>query len=101
MAPLLTGDSYLDFLLGLATNFSQSNANPINHYVNNNISVYAQDNWHVNSRLSLQYGFRYDAMPHVWERNNQVSNFEPSLYQPGLAPVFNADGSFAPPAPAW
>jgi hypothetical protein len=92
---VLTGDSYLDFLLGLATNFNQANANPINHYVNQTTSVYAQDNWHVNSRLSLQYGFRYDLMPHVWERNNQVSNFEPELYQTGVAPTFNAtDGSF-------
>jgi carboxypeptidase family protein len=91
----LTGDSYLDFLLGLATNFSQANANPVNHYVNNTISVYAMDNWHVTSRLSLQLGVRYDAMPHVWERNNQVSNFEPSLYQPALAPTFDSSsGAF-------
>jgi hypothetical protein len=95
----LTGDSYLDFLLGLASNFSQSNANPINHYVNNTTSAYAQDNWHVNSRLSLQFGFRYDFMPHVFERNNQVSNFYPSLYQSGLAPVFNGDGSIASSSP--
>jgi hypothetical protein len=95
----LTGDSYLDFLLGLATKFSQSNANPINHYVNNTISVYAMDNWRVNARLSLQLGVRYDAMPHVWERNNQVSNFVPSTYQPALAGTFNADGSFAAGTP--
>jgi hypothetical protein len=92
----LTGDSYLDFLLGLSASFSQSNANPINHYVNQTTSAYAQDNWHISTRLSIQYGFRYDAMPHVWERNNQVSNFDPTLYQTGLAPTFNADGSFAP-----
>ena len=49
----LTGDSYLDFLLGLSTNFSQANANPINHYVNQTLSAYAEDNWHVNSRLSF------------------------------------------------
>jgi hypothetical protein len=96
---VLTGDSYLDFLLGLATNFSQSNANPINHYVNNTISAYAMDNWHVTPRLSLQLGLRYDAMPHVWERNNQVSNFVSSLYQPALAPTFNSDGSFASSSP--
>jgi hypothetical protein len=95
----LTGDSYLDFLLGFATSFSQSNANPINHYVNNNISAFAMDNWQVSRRLSLQLGLRFDGMPHVWERNNQVSNFVPSLYQPGLAPVFNADGSFASTSP--
>jgi hypothetical protein len=95
----LTGDSYLDFLLGLATNFSQANANPINHYVNDTTSAYAQDNWHVTTRLSVQYGFRYDLMPHVYERNNQVSNFYPDLYQPGLAPIFNADGSIASTSP--
>jgi len=91
----LTGDSYLDFLLGLATNFNQSNANPINHYVNNTISAYAMDNWHATKQLSIQYGFRYDFMPHVWERNNQVSNFNPLHYQTGFAPTFNSDGSFA------
>jgi len=97
----LTGDSYLDFLLGLSTNFSQANANPINHYVNQTISVYAEDNWHVSNRLSIQYGFRYDMMPHTWERNNQVSNFNPAHYQPGLttAASFNADGSFVSGAP--
>jgi len=103
----LTGDSYLDFLLGLANGdsgnaaFSQANANPINHYVNSTISVYAEDNWHVNNRLSVQYGFRYDMMPHTWERNNQVSNFNPKHYQPGLttAASFNPDGSFATGAP--
>jgi hypothetical protein len=97
----LTGDSYLDFLLGLSTKFSQANADPINHYVNQTTSVYAQDNWHVSSRLSLQYGFRYDMMPHTWERNNQVSNFNPLHYQPGLttASSFNPDGSFVSGAP--
>jgi hypothetical protein len=95
----LTGDSYLDFLLGLGASFSQSNANPINHYVNQTTFAYAQDNWHVTNRLLLLYGFRYDAMPHVFERNNQVSNFDPTLYQTGLAPLFNTDGSLASNSP--
>ena len=101
---LLTGDSYLDFLMGLAyasngSAFSQANANPINHYVNNNYSVYGMDNWHVSSRLSVQYGVRWDLMPHVYERNNQVSNFEPYMYAQAQVPTFNADGSFAANSP--
>jgi hypothetical protein len=96
----LTGDSYLDFLLGLTTQFSQSNANPINHYVNNNISVFGMDNWRITQRLSVQYGVRYDAMPHVWERNNQVSNFVPSLYQPALTAQFDPNsGAFLANSP--
>jgi hypothetical protein len=97
----LTGDSYADFLMGLSTNFSQANANPINHYVNQTLSAYAEDNWHVTNRLSLQYGFRYDMIPHTWERNNQVSNFNPNHYQAGIttAASFNPDGSFVAGAP--
>jgi len=97
---VLTGDSYLDFLLGLSTSFSQSNANPENNYVNNNISVFGMDNWRITPRLSVQYGIRYDAMPHVWERHNQVSNFEPSLYQPALAAQFDpTSGAFLSTSP--
>jgi hypothetical protein len=91
----LTGDSYLDFLLGLSTAFSEPNADPINHYVNNTPSIYAMDNWHATSRLSVQYGIRYDALPHVWERNNQVSNFVPALYNPAMAPTFDPNGTGA------
>ena len=94
-APQLTGDSYLDFLLGLATQYSQPNIDPINHYVNQTPSIYAEDNWHVNPRLSVQYGLRYDALPHVWERNNQVSNFVPADYNTALEPVFDPNGSGA------
>jgi hypothetical protein len=94
-SPQLTGDSYLDFLLGLATNYSQPNIDPINHYVNQTPSIYAEDNWHVNPRLSIQYGLRYDLLPHVWERNNQVSNFVPSQYNTALVPTFDPNGSGA------
>jgi hypothetical protein len=96
---VLTGDSYLDFLLGLSTSFSQANSDPTFHYVNNTVSAYAMDNWHVNPRLSLQIGLRYDALPHVWERNNAISNFVPSQYQAALAPTFNSDGSLASNSP--
>jgi len=96
----LTGDSYLDFLLGLATTYSQANSDPTFHYVNNTISAYAEDNWHVNTRLSLQYGLRYDALPHVWERNNRLSNFVPADYQTALAPQFDpTTGAFQTTSP--
>jgi hypothetical protein len=61
--------------------------------------VYAEENRHVNTRLSLQYGLRYDALPHVWERNNAISNFVAADYQPALAPVFASSGAFAANSP--
>ena len=91
----LTGDSYIDFLLGLSTNYRQLQEQDIRHYVNQTTSFYAQDNWHVSNRLSVQYGVRYDALPHAWERNNLLANFDPSKYQAALKPVIDPDtGAF-------
>ncbi|MGC9198880.1 MAG: carboxypeptidase regulatory-like domain-containing protein [Acidobacteriaceae bacterium] len=90
----LTGDSYADFLLGLATSYNQANADPVNHYFENTISVFGMDNWHVTPRLNVQLGLRYDAMPLDEERNNQVSNFYPNLYQPSMTPTFGTSGAF-------
>ncbi len=85
----LTGDSYIDFLMGLSTSYSQLQNQDIRHYVNQTVSAYAEDNWHISPRLSVQYGIRYDAMPHAWERNNLLASFDPAQYQAGLAPTID------------
>jgi len=91
----LTGDSYIDFLMGLSTSYSQLQTQDIRHYVNQTVSAYAEDNWHISNRLSLQYGIRYDAMPHAWERNNRLASFNPAQYQAGQAPsIDQTTGAF-------
>jgi hypothetical protein len=75
-----TGDPYISQLLGLAGSYSQPQSMAIRHYVNQTTSGYVNDNWKVSSRLSLQLGLRYDALPHAWERNDAIDNFEPSQY---------------------
>ncbi|HUX45523.1 MAG TPA: carboxypeptidase-like regulatory domain-containing protein [Terracidiphilus sp.] len=91
----MTGDSYIDFLLGLSTGYSQLQMQDIRHYVNQTVSAYANDNWHVSNRLSLQFGFRYDALPHAWERNNRLASFDPTQYQMAAAPLLDpATGAF-------
>jgi hypothetical protein len=90
-----TGDSALDFILGLANSYSESQAAPIRHYVNQTISTYGYDTWQVSKNLSLQIGLRYDALPHAWERQNQVANFNPAAYLPSLAPTFDPSGEIS------
>ena len=75
-----SGDPWISMVIGLSTGFSQPQSMSIRHYVNNTPSVYANDNWKVSPRLSLQLGLRYDALPHAWERNNQLANFDPTQY---------------------
>lgn len=91
----LTGDSYIDFLMGLSTSYSQLQTQDIRHYVNQTVSAYAEDNWHLSPRLSVQYGIRYDALPHAWERNNLLASFDPAKYQTGAAPTIDpSTGAF-------
>ena len=97
----LTGDSYVDLLLGLATNYQQMQNQDIRHYVNQTISMFGQDNWHINPRLSVQLGIRFDALPHAWERNNRISNFDPTFYQGALKPTIYSDGSLDPNGPGF
>ena len=85
----LSGDSFMDMTMGLSTGYNQFQATPIRHYVNQTPSAYVMDNWHVTPRLSLQLGLRYDALPHAWERNNAVANFNPANYLSSQAPVWN------------
>ncbi|MGO8934784.1 MAG: carboxypeptidase regulatory-like domain-containing protein [Terracidiphilus sp.] len=97
----LSGDTLMDVLMGLPSSYSQNQSAPIRHYVNQTPSVYAMDNWHITPRLSVQLGLRYDALPHAWERQNLLGNFNQSTYQTGAgsAPIWNADGTINSASP--
>ena len=73
-----SGDAYANFLLGFASTYQQLNEQSIFHWLNNTFSFYAQDNWHVRPRLTLNLGLRFDGLPHVYEKDNRTSNFVPA-----------------------
>jgi hypothetical protein len=39
---------------------------------------YAQDDWRVNNKLTLNIGLRYELGTPEWESNNQLANFDPN-----------------------
>jgi hypothetical protein len=80
-----SGNSYVNFLLGLSSSYAQLQNQRTDHWLTNNYSFYAMDNWHIGSRLTLNLGLRYDALPHTYEKNNQVSNFVPSAFDSAAA----------------
>jgi hypothetical protein len=97
----LTGFTLMDTLLGLSNGYSQAKQPYTRHYYNQTPSAYAQDNWHVTPRFSLQIGIRYDAMPHTVERQDLMGNFNQADYKTGAAnaPIWNSDGSISANSP--
>jgi hypothetical protein len=89
-------DSYINFLLGDAASFTQLEFLAGKHWVQNNYGGYANDNWHILPRLTLNVGLRYDALPHTYERFNQFANFVAADYNTSLAYPLNPDATLNP-----
>ncbi len=80
-----TGYDFADFLLGIPSQYNQSQLQPF-YGRNQYWGLYAQDSWRVRSNLTLNYGLRWDRIEPWYEKNNEISTFEPgrpSLIFPG------------------
>lgn len=83
--PFDTGSGYANALLGIVTQYTESSARPIQarHYVA--IEWYAQDNWKVNSRLTVDYGMRFLHNGATQDTSQYSAQFLPSAFDPSKA----------------
>jgi hypothetical protein len=88
-----TGNDFADMLLGDASNYQELAVQDKGLWNNVSWAAYAQDNWRVSRRLTLNLGLRWDGVPHTYEANNRMGNFYPNLYNPANAAVFATNGT--------
>lgn len=97
-----TGDPMASFLLGQVYNGQMSS----NNFISSQKwawAFFAQDDWKISSKLTLNVGLRYEIFSPIAERFGRQSNFEPqnnTLYIPDgpnqndpLPPSFNTGGA--------
>ncbi len=71
-----TGVDFADFLIGVPSQFNQSQLNPF--YARNRYAgLFAQDSWHLRENLTFNYGLRWDRISPWSEKYNQISTFVP------------------------
>jgi hypothetical protein len=71
-------DSLADFLLGTVTSANYEIPQPLTGRRNFNLAAYLQDDWKVNSRLTVNAGLRWDYEAPMSVVNNIYSRFDPT-----------------------
>jgi hypothetical protein len=71
-----TSYNLADFIFGLPSQINQGSDTVVNlrQYVH---AVYAQDDWHVSKKLTVNVGLRWEFATPLFERDNNYSNFNP------------------------
>jgi hypothetical protein len=80
ISPLDSGYGYSNAVLGNYTTYLQASSGGVLHVRSLNVEWFAQDNWKVTRRFTLDYGLRFSWIPPLTERDNRVSAFVSSLY---------------------
>lgn len=71
-----TGAPAADFFLGAAYEYVVNQSPPRTHFSDQEFDTYFQDNFHVNSRLTINTGIRWEVHPSWTERNNLENQFD-------------------------
>ncbi len=87
-----SGFGYANAALGIFTSYTQQSKFIEGSYVYINTDAYFQDNWKVNSRLTLDYGLRITHQVPTYDTFLQSSNFFPDQWKLADAPALYVAG---------
>jgi Carboxypeptidase regulatory-like domain/TonB-dependent Receptor Plug Domain len=84
--PLNTNFAYSNALLGVFSQYTETDRYGDTHNRGWMSEFYAQDTFQTTSRITLDYGARFLYYSSFWRPDGLVSNFDPTRYDPAKAP---------------
>ncbi len=86
-----SGAPFGDFLLGIPSQTAFDNVQQDNNGSSNHFNAYIQDSFHVNPKLTLEYGLRFEFHPGYTDASGNIGNFNPNIAKSGA--VIYPDGA--------
>jgi hypothetical protein len=74
---VFTGSAFGDFLLGAPNTDFIVGSSPNTNEPSVQWGFYAQDQWQVNDRLTVNFGMRWELLPEFTENQGDIANFDP------------------------
>jgi hypothetical protein len=91
-----TGNALADALLGNFFSYSEASSDPVGFFRFTQPEFFVQDNWKVNSKLSLEIGIRYQYMQPMYTTANNMANFDQTRFNPAQAVRLTPAGTIVP-----
>jgi len=90
--PLDTGWAFSNAALGVFNQYSEASANPRMHAQRTALEAFVQDTWKIRRRLTLDYGLRLYWTPPIVDRDDIMSGFVLSRFDPARQPLLIRPG---------
>ncbi len=84
--PLNTGHPFSNALIGSVDSYTEANGKLDAHARYKNIEWFAQDNWKVTKKLTLDYGLRFYIIQPTLSSGDKLAFFDPQLYNAAQQP---------------
>ncbi len=94
--PRHSGNPLADALLGNFNNYTEASSGREGWFRFTQFEMYAQDNWRVNQRLTLDLGVRWMIMQPQYAALQNAVIFNPRFFDPARAPVVLPNGQLQP-----
>ena len=85
-----SGNAFASFLLGAVDNASYNGLYVVPGLRYQYKALFAQDDWKISRKLTLNIGLRWDLFMPRHEHNTNISGFDPSLPNPGAGNLLGA-----------